>query len=129
MSPQPVPRKTKVTVVDDDASVLKALDRLLRSAGICVRTYDSPEACLAGDPPGCDGCLIVDYRMTGMTGFDLVKALRQRGSNPPFIVISAHDDAEARQQARDLGASAYFRKPVDGQALLDAISWATGEGM
>jgi FixJ family two-component response regulator len=129
MSPQPAPRKTKVIVVDDDASVLKAMDRLLRSAGIQVRSFDSPEACLADEPPDCDSCLIVDYRMPGMTGFDLVKELRRRGSNPPFIVISAHDDPEARQQARDLGAAAYFRKPVDGQALLDAISWATGEGM
>jgi len=127
VSPSLVPRKTTVFVVDDDPSVLKAVDRLLRSAGLSVRTFDSPEACLAAGLPGCDSCLVVDYRMPGMTGFDLVRELRRRGADPPFIVISAHDDAEARRQARELGAAAYFRKPVDGQALLDAIAWASGE--
>jgi FixJ family two-component response regulator len=62
--------------------------------------------------------------MPGSTGFDLQQRLVLQGIRIPVIVISASDDALIREHARKLGAAAFFRKPVDDQALLDAIWWA-----
>ncbi len=123
------PLKKVVYIVDDDPSVQKAMGRLLQSAGMDARVFDSAKALLDGEAPACDACLVVDYRMPGLTGFGLVEELGRRGIQLPFIVLSANDDPDARRRARELGAAAYFRKPVDGQALLDAIAWATGDGV
>lgn len=62
--------------------------------------------------------------MPGATGFDLQKRLLHEGIFLPIIVVSASDDEEVRETARRLGAVSFFRKPVDDQALLDAILWA-----
>jgi FixJ family two-component response regulator len=66
----------------------------------------------------------MDLRMPGLTGFDLQEKITSRGIRMPVIVISASDDVKTRERARVLGAVAFFRKPVDDQALLDAIWWA-----
>jgi CheY-like chemotaxis protein len=70
-------------------------------------------------------CIILDLRMPGMNGFDLMKKLRAKCIQIPIICVTAFDAAESREQAQELGASAYFTKPVDDQALIDAINWAT----
>jgi len=64
--------------------------------------------------------------MPGLTGFELEEKLASKGIRIPVIAISAFDDAETRERAGQLGATAFFRKPVDGQALIDMIHWATG---
>jgi FixJ family two-component response regulator len=64
--------------------------------------------------------------MPGLTGFDLLERLVTEGIRIPVIAVSAHDDAETREQARELGVQVFFRKPVDDQALLDAIWWTIG---
>ena len=64
--------------------------------------------------------------MSGLTGYDLEK-LGSKGIWIPVIAVSAFDDPETRERARDLGVTACFRKPVDGQTLIDAVRWATGE--
>jgi len=64
--------------------------------------------------------------MPGLTGFELQEKLASKGIRIPVIAISTFDDAETRERARQLGATAFFRKPVDGQALIDMIHWATG---
>jgi FixJ family two-component response regulator len=74
--------------------------------------------------PNKNSCIIIDIRMPGLTGFDLQRKLEAQGIRIPVIVISASDDAQVREQARELGAVAFFRKPIDDQALLDAIWWA-----
>jgi FixJ family two-component response regulator len=71
-------------------------------------------------------CIVVDIQMPGLTGFDLQEELLAKKIRVPTIVISAMDDAETRERARKLGAAAFFRKPVDGQALIDSIHWAMG---
>jgi len=63
--------------------------------------------------------------LTGMSGLDLKAVLDTRGVHLPFILLTAHDTEEARSAARAAGATAYFRKPVDIEALLDAIQWST----
>ena len=66
----------------------------------------------------------MDLRMPGMNGFDLMEKLISKGIHTPVICVTAFDDAKSREQARELGAAAYFTKPVDDQALIDAINWA-----
>jgi FixJ family two-component response regulator len=118
--------KPTIYVVDDDPSVRRGFGRLLRFAGFATQTFASAEEFL-GTQLRDHACVIADVRMPGMTGIDLQKRLRVMDSVLPVIAVSAEDDPATRQQAHALGASAYFRKPVDGQALLDAITWALAE--
>ncbi len=113
-----------IYVVDDDESVRKAFKRLLRSVNFEVEAFASAEEFLKSQKPSKNSCIIIDIRMPGLTGFDLQQKLIAQGSRIPLIVISASDDAQVREQAREMGAVAFFRKPIDDQALLDAITWA-----
>ena len=121
-------RRAMVYVIDDDESVRKALKRLLRSADVGVETFSSAEEFLSNPRQAEDACILIDIRMPGLTGFDLQKRLLSQGIRMPVIVISASDDVQTRERARELGAVNFFRKPVDDQALLDAIWWATAGG-
>jgi FixJ family two-component response regulator len=64
--------------------------------------------------------------MPGLTGFEIQEKLASKGFRIPVITVSAFDDAETREWTRKLGATAFFRKPVDGQALIEAIHWTMG---
>jgi FixJ family two-component response regulator len=121
-------RRGVVYVIDDDESVRKALRRLLRSADLDVETFSSAEEFLSNSREGQNACMLIDIRMPGLTGFDLQKRLLSQGVRIPVIVISASDDLQTREHARELGAVGFFRKPVDDQALLDAIWWSTAGG-
>ena len=70
-----------------------------------------------------DACIISDVRMPGVSGLELPRLLAQAGRHLPVILVTAHDTVETRNRAQEVGAAAYFRKPVDDQALLDAIAW------
>lgn len=112
-----------VFVVDDDPSARRGLARLLRTAGHEVRDYASAEELLDTlDSETCD-CLVLDARMPGLSGEELQAELKERGVHLPIIVVTADDDPETRDKAQRLGAAGFFRKPVDGAALLDAIAW------
>jgi FixJ family two-component response regulator len=74
-----------------------------------------------------DACIVADIRMPGLTGFDLTETLAARGIGIPVIVVSASDDAQVREYARRVGAAGFFQKPVDDQAILDAIWWSLSE--
>ncbi len=113
-----------IFVIDDDNSVRVALERLLIAAGIRVRAFVDADAFLASGESAEGACIIVDVMMHGMSGIELGQTLKARGVRAAFIFVTAHDTPEARQQARDAGAIAYFRKPVDDRALIDAIEWA-----
>ena len=116
-----------IYLIDDDESVRKALQRLLRSAGFDVKAFSSAEEFLqSGNLDEKGACIILDIRMPGLTGFDLQEKLVSNGIRTPVITVSAFDDAATREGARKLGATAFFRKPVDGEALIDAIHWAMG---
>jgi len=119
-----VAKLQSVFVVDDDLSARRGLARLLRAAGHDVRVFASAEEFLDNFNPETFGCLVLDVRMPGMSGQELQAQLAARGVALPIIVISADDDSEARSTAHKINAAAFFRKPVDGAALLDAIGWA-----
>ncbi len=117
-------RRGMVYVIDDDESVRKALQRLFRSADLDVETFSSGEEFLSSPRQERDACILMDIRMPGLTGFDLQQRLTSQGIDVPVIVISASDDVQTREHARELGAEVFFRKPVDDSALLDAVWWA-----
>jgi len=110
-----------VAVVDDDASLCKALRRLLRGWGMQAVTYPSAEAFL-GDvhPPRLD-CLVLDIQLSGMSGFELQQELQACGSRLPVIFITAHDETETRERALKSGCVAYLRKAEPGEVLREAI--------
>jgi FixJ family two-component response regulator len=120
-------KQSVVYVIDDDESVRTAFARLLRSANLNAETFCSADEFLSNSRQKGDGCILVDMRMPGSTGFDLQRELVARGIRLPVIVVSASDDEQIREHARQLGAVSFFRKPVDDQALLDAIWWAIAD--
>ena len=113
-----------VYVVDDDESVRSGLVRLLRSADLHAETFSSADEFLNSPMQKKNACILIHIRMPGSTGFGLQQKLTIFDMRIPVIVISASDDSQIRERARELGAVSFFRKPVDDQALLDAIWWA-----
>jgi len=114
----------QIYIVDDDASVRRAMERLIRSAGMEVQAFASAQEFLDFEYSNQNACMIVDIKLQGMSGLELQKELRTRGSDLPIIFITGFDSPEIREQAKKAGAAGYFRKPLDGQALLDTIQWA-----
>ena len=114
----------RVAVIDDDASVRNAFGLTLVSAGFEAVVFDSAEAFLESRASVVWDCIVTDLHMPGSTGFDLLEQLYAQGSAPPVIVVTAFANAVHREQARRLGAKAFFGKPIDDQALVDAIHWA-----
>jgi FixJ family two-component response regulator len=113
-----------VFVVDDDESVRKALRRLLRANGFEVMTFGSAEDFLASGRVQTGGCIVLDIRLSGMSGLDLYEELASSGSDYPVIFITAHDNPQWRESAMGMGAVGYLRKPFDEQALCDAVNAA-----
>jgi FixJ family two-component response regulator len=110
-----------VSVVDDDVSLRRSLRNLLSSVGFEVETFESAEAFLASDSRERAACLVLDLRMPGMGGLDLLSHLAATGSRIPVIVLTAHGDDDARRRSLDAGAVAFLIKPFQSAALLDAI--------
>ena len=110
-------------VVDDDPSARSGLARLLRTAGLDVRVFASADEFLDAFDPELSGCLVLDFRLPGTTGEELQAELKARGVHLPIIVVTADDNQGTRQIAQKMKAVAFFRKPVDGLALVDAINW------
>jgi FixJ family two-component response regulator len=115
-----------IAIVDDDPSVLKALARLLSAHALHVRTYTSAREFLAALPEWPPECLIVDLDMPEMTGLELQRHLTHSGIKIPTIVITAHNETEARAQCESAGASAFLLKPLQDTKLLAAIDSLTG---
>jgi FixJ family two-component response regulator len=121
----PVTNRTTVAIVDDDASVCKALSRLLSAAGIASISYQSAEGFLADDMSVEPDCLILDIQLGGMSGLELQKTLPAAGVEIPIVFITAHDEPEFMEQARRQGCLAYLRKTDPAEAVLDAVRRAS----
>ncbi len=116
--------KGTIYLVDDDVSVRRGLKRLLLAAGYEVNAYALPDELLNSPISDKDACLILDARMPGLSGDALQAELAANGLKLPVIFVTADDDEQTRMKARALKAVGFFRKPVDGSALLDAVAWA-----
>ena len=113
--------KFKIAIVDNDASLCLAMDRLLRAAGFQTLTHPSAESFLQNMEHERPDCILLDIQLGGMSGFELQSVLANSGSTIPVIFITAHDDPEIREQARRTNCAAYLRKTDPGQAVLEAI--------
>ena len=114
----------QIYIVDDEPSVSTAYARLMRSAKMEARTFASVEDLMKADLSDENACVISDVRFPGKSGLELPELLGRAGHVLPVIFVTAHDTPETRDLAHRFGAAGYFRKPVDDQALIDAITWA-----
>jgi two-component system, LuxR family, response regulator FixJ len=112
-----------IHVIDDDESVRKATQFMLRAAGFEVRTYASGDAFLHIRDMA-PGCVLLDIRMPDMDGLAVQLAMRERGIALPVIVLTGHGDVSIAVQAMKLGAVDYLEKPFEKATLLAAIQVA-----
>jgi len=110
-----------IFLVDDDAGVLKALSRLLRTKGYGTRSYASPEEFLASHDATVPGCAVLDVAMPSLDGLQLQDALVSRGAQRPVIFLTGKGDIPTSVRAMKTGAIDFLTKPVSEQALLEAI--------
>ncbi len=113
-----------VFVVDDDASVLKGLKRLLCSAGFTSETFASATEFLDRYDQNAAGCVILDLAMPDFDGLQMQKALTERGSVLPIIFLTGHGDIATSVQAMKAGAVDFLTKPVTDEALFAAVHTA-----
>ena len=116
------PAPPTVFLVDDDASVLRAVARLLRAAGLTVAEFPSAAAFLAHDDPDPAGCLVLDVAMPDMDGPDLHRLLTRADRHLPVIFLTGRGDLPAAVAAMKAGAVDFLTKPCDDAALLDAVA-------
>jgi FixJ family two-component response regulator len=114
-----------VGVVDDDASVRGALLRLFRTSGLEVSLFGAAEEYLAYPDRTEIDCLVIDVRLPGMGGLELLEQV-QAESPRPALVITAHEDERARTRAGAAGAIGFFLKPFDNRELVAAVDRALG---
>ncbi len=116
--------ETTVFVIDDDEGVRDSLKVLLESYGIAVCDYASTEAFMRAYAPRAQSCLVLDQHLPGATGLDFLGSAAGARLDLPVILITGRGDAAIRARAFQAGAVAYFEKPVDDAALIDAIARA-----
>ena len=107
-----------VAVVEDDPASQKTLARVLRAGGYEAALYASAEEFLSSPPQSSPIGLLLDVHLSGMSGLDLQRRLRDEGSTIPVIIITAFDDARSREQAERAGCVAYLRKPCEAETIL-----------
>jgi FixJ family two-component response regulator len=122
-----LPRRKVVLVVDDDPSVLKGLERLLRAHGLDVELFDSAESFRLRANIDDALCLILDINLTGKSGIELRRELTAAGAPLPVIFMTANDSAATCQAAQAAGCVAYLAKPFPATLLMNAIAMASAE--
>ena len=119
LSPLPL-----VRVVDDDASFLKGVARMLRASGFAVETFACAAEFLARPEPDVPGCVLVDLQMPGLSGLDLQEALAKAGRPMPVVFLSGHGDVPTTVRAMRRGAEDFLTKRAPKEELLDAVKRA-----
>ncbi|MBL8447246.1 MAG: response regulator transcription factor [Zoogloeaceae bacterium] len=118
MKPAPVPL---AHIVDDDEAIRDALAWLFKSRGVASTAWPSAEAFLEAWTPGCRGCVVLDIRMSGMSGLECFEALLARESQLPVIFMTGHGDVPMAVAALKKGAFDFLEKPFDDNALVDVV--------
>lgn len=113
-----------VSVVDDDALVLRSLGRLLQSVGYAVRTFSSSQDFLAYYADAAPSCVVMDLSMPGLDGLELQQALSRKGDAPPVVFLSGHGSIASSVQAMKAGAVDFLTKPFDDRQLIGAVNAA-----
>jgi RNA polymerase sigma factor (sigma-70 family) len=110
-----------VFVVDDDAAVCDALEMLLRTAGMDVKTFHSAASFLKAHRPDHTSCLLLDIRMPGISGLDLQDELRKRRISIPIVFLTGHGDVPMAVRALKKGAFDFIEKPHEEERLVLAV--------
>lgn len=118
------PKAQRVVVVEDDASMRHALERILRLGGFEPVIFVSAEKFLEAGAADGAACMVFDVHLPGLTGFELRERLARKGPQAPVIFITAYDEPESRQKAGRAGAAAYLTKPFSGHDLVAAVARA-----
>jgi len=113
-----------IAIVDDDASVQRGLQRLIRSAGWKVETFASAKEFLARSRTELPNCVLLDLQLPGLSGLDLQKRMAEVGLEIPIVFLTGHGNIPVSVQAMKAGAVQFLTKPVDEQELLQAIEEA-----
>ena len=113
-----------VFVIDDDARIRAATERLLKSVGLHAESYATPKEFLTRKLPDGPTCLVLDVRLPGMSGLDVQRKLAEEGVEIPVIFITGHADIPMTVKAMKSGAVEFLTKPFRDQDLLDAIQQA-----
>jgi FixJ family two-component response regulator len=121
MATESTPAAEAVYVVDDDASMRVALDRMFRSAGFAVKTFDSPTAFLSHNHDAVPCCAVLDLRMPALDGLALQARLREAGRMLPVVFITGHGDVPTSVRAMKSGAIDFIEKPFENEDLIAAV--------
>ena len=116
--------KPTVLIVDDDARMRAAMQRLLKTVGLHFESFATPEDFLRHKLPDGPSCLVLDVRLPGMSGLDLQSKLSDAGIEIPIIFITGHGDIPMTVKAMKSGAAEFLTKPFRDQDLIDAIQQA-----
>jgi FixJ family two-component response regulator len=115
-----------VFIIDDDPLYLTSSERLVRSVGFSVQSFESARDFLSSRRPNVPSCLVLDVRLPGLSGLDLQRELAEAGVHIPIIFVTGHGDIPMSVQAMKAGAVEFLTKPFRDQVLLDAIRQAIG---
>ncbi len=110
-----------VHVVDDEDSIRRSLDFLLRTAGFKVEKWETGERFLKGVDKSVPACVLLDIRMPGMDGLQVQAEMATRGLNLPIVVLTGHGDVGAAVRAMRAGAIDFLEKPFNRERLLEAL--------
>ncbi len=110
-----------VHLVDDDEGVRSSLALLIGTVGLRVQPWADPQAFLAGFDRQAVGVVVLDVRMPGMSGLALLEALVAQGVDQPVVMLTGHGTVEMCRRAFKAGAAEFLEKPVDDEALLEAL--------
>ena len=113
-----------VFIIDDDPLYRRSSERLVRSVGFSVQSFESARDFLSSRRPNVPSCLVLDVRLPGLSGLDLQQELAEAGVHTPIIFVTGHGDIPMSVQAMKAGAVEFLTKPFRDQALLDAIRQA-----
>ncbi len=114
-----------IYVIDDDVSMCRSIERLLKSHGFAVACFSSAVEFLQQGKTTKSDCLLVDIHMPKMNGLQLKERMNQLHIDTPVIFMTAFDSEAMRVHARETGAAGFFRKPFESQVLIDIIQFAT----
>jgi len=117
----------RIVVIDDDASMRKALDNLLKSVGFEVELFASPQEFVQSGRPDRPGCIVLDVRFPGRSGLDMQRDLASANARLPIIFITGYGDIPMSVRAMKAGAVEFLTKPFRDQDLLDAVGTALEE--
>ena len=110
-----------IAIIDDDLRVLESLVNLFASFGYKAETYKSAEQFLGSDTLSRTSCIVTDVEMQQMSGLGLLQFLKNRNCAVPVIIITGKPSARSEEFYLEKGAVGFFRKPVDGDALVELI--------